>query len=109
MIYHLTTQAEWDKHLTETEYYPVGFNEEGFIHASTALQVERTANRIFKGYKNLLLLHVDDTIEKAHIIYENLEGGAELFPHIYRRLPKASIVKIDEVKADESGHFQVKL
>lgn len=107
MIYHITTDADWDRCKDEAVYAPSRFEEEGFIHNSTDKQVSRIANRIFKAYDEVWLLFVDDEREKDFIKYENLDGGAELFPHIYRKLPKTSIVKMVRVKKGSDGSFDL--
>jgi uncharacterized protein (DUF952 family) len=104
MIYHITTEPEWELQAGNNYYEPKRFEEEGFIHCSTKTQVQHTANRIFNSYKTILLLCIDDEKEKSFIKYENLEGGKELYPHIYRKLPKENILKVLKIlkAADDS-------
>jgi uncharacterized protein (DUF952 family) len=93
MIYHIATEVDWQNCIKGDLYAPGRFNTDGFIHCSTKNQIERIANSIFRAYSKVRLIFVDDEKEKEFIVYENLEGGKEVFPHIYRKLPQDSIVK----------------
>ena len=58
---------------------------DGFIHFSTAGQVDETAARHFAGQAGLLLVAVDAAALGAALKYEPSRGGA-LFPHLYAPL-----------------------
>lgn len=105
MIYHFATEAEWAACKNKQEYAPEKFAQEGFIHCSTKTQLERTANRLFKSHPKILLLFIDDESEKDFIRYENMEGGDELYPHIYRKIPTDSIVKIVSLTKASNSSF----
>jgi uncharacterized protein (DUF952 family) len=62
-------------------------DEEGVIHCSYANQVESTADLVDRGRRDVVLLVVDPSQVQAEIRTENLEGGTDLFPHIYGELP----------------------
>ncbi len=94
MIYHLTTQPEWQKAQIEGVYTPVMFEKDGFIHCSDHYQIKSTANRFFRGTPQLIVLEIDPQLTNAELIYENLEGGEMPFPHLYGRLPVAAVRKI---------------
>ena len=66
-----------------------------------------TANRIFKGQSDLVLLEIDPTQLQCKVIDENLEGGTELFPHIYGELPLAAVKHVHDFPCDEAGLFQL--
>jgi len=105
MIYHLATEAEWKACKNKTVYAQKRFEQDGFIHSSTKSQIEKTANRLFKNHSKVVLLFINDESEKEFIKYENLKGGKELYPHIYRKLPKKSILKTVVLK-NSDGSFQ---
>jgi uncharacterized protein (DUF952 family) len=107
MIFHITTDAEWDQHLGKDHYFPNRFNKDGFIHCSTGRQVKRIADALFRDYQEIILLHIDDSAEKKFLKFENLEGGTELFPHIYRKLPKQSIVTTSRVRKTAGYGFDI--
>jgi uncharacterized protein (DUF952 family) len=43
----------------------------------------------------------------CEVIDENLEGGAELFPHIYGRLPMSAIVGTHDFPCRNDGRFEL--
>ena len=64
---------------------------DGFIHFSTAAQVEETARRHFAGRTDLLLVAVD--VDGLDIRWEPSRGG-ELFPHLYGVLPLSAVREV---------------
>ena len=67
IIYHITTRSDWRTALTAGSYAAASLAAAGFIHCSTALQVVATANRLFKGRADLLLLCIDTAKVQAEI------------------------------------------
>jgi uncharacterized protein (DUF952 family) len=72
---------------------PLAFEADGFIHCSYAHQLAQVAEHHFRGGTDLVVLEIDPTALSCTVIDENLEGGGELFPHIYGRLPMAAVVR----------------
>ena len=105
VIYHITTNADWERARATGSYAADSLSTEGFIHCSTAQQVIATANRIFKGRRDLVLLCVDTSRVKPEIRYENLEGGSNLFPHVYGALEVAAIVSMHDFPPQDDGSF----
>ena len=64
--------------------------QDGFIHFSTAEQVDETAARHFAGQAGLLLVAVDAAALGDALKYEPSRGGA-LFPHLYAPLPLSAV------------------
>ena len=94
MIYHITSAGEARAAGESGEYAPEAFALEGFIHCSYAHQLPSVANARFKGRTGLVLLEIDPAQLNCKVVDENLEGGTELFPHIYGRLPMSAVVRI---------------
>jgi len=63
---------------------------DGFIHLSTAGQIEETARRHFGGQDDLVLLAVEASALGETLRYEPSRGG-DLFPHVYGPLPVAAV------------------
>jgi uncharacterized protein (DUF952 family) len=82
-ILHLAEAGAWAKALRDRSYSAASLAVEGFIHCSDPQQVIAVANARFHGRDDLLLLQIDATRLSSEGRYENLEGGSELFPHIY--------------------------
>ena len=83
------------------------FSVEGFIHCSTRAQVLQVANTRFRGQSDLLLLFIETDAVDAEIRYENLEGGEQLFPHIYGELAVNAVVRVAELKPEADGSFKM--
>jgi uncharacterized protein (DUF952 family) len=79
---------------------------DGFIHFSTAAQVEETADKHFAGQVDLLLIAVDPAALGADLRYEASRGGA-LFPHLYGPLPLTAVrwVKPLSLRGDGRHEF----
>jgi uncharacterized protein (DUF952 family) len=64
---------------------------DGYIHLSTAAQVDETVARHFAGQQGLFVLAVDLAALGDAIKWEASRGGA-LFPHIYAALPRSAVI-----------------
>ena len=106
-LYHITSIAEWEKAQAQNIYQPQRFSEEGFIHCSYLHQVIEVANRIFSNQNNLILLQIDCQKVESKIIDENLEGGKELYPHIYGLLPIDAVSDAIAFPSNSDGSFSL--
>jgi uncharacterized protein (DUF952 family) len=108
-IFHLTTAGEWAGALAAGSYERStrgrSLGEVGFIHCSFAHQVERIADFLYAGEASVLLLVINPAAVPAEVRHENLEGGAEQFPHIYGPLPVDAVVDTVTLNADAAGRF----
>ncbi|MFQ3182933.1 MAG: hypothetical protein ACI9RO_001145 [Alteromonas macleodii] len=57
---------------------------DGYLHTSTAAQVQETADQHFKGIKDLMLIALDEATYGSDLVWEAARGGQD-FPHIYGR------------------------
>ncbi|HET6511346.1 MAG TPA: DUF952 domain-containing protein [Candidatus Kapabacteria bacterium] len=105
LIYHFTEQDTFERSKSAGSYKPTAFAKDGFIHCSTREQVLQIANGIAPRDTPLVLLEVETSKVRHEIIYENLEGGERLFPHIYGGIPHDAISRIWEFRADHNGRF----
>jgi uncharacterized protein (DUF952 family) len=106
-IFHITTTEEADAAARVGSYAPKAFAEEGFIHCSYSHQVGDVANRRFVGRTDLVLLEIEPGRLSCAVLDENLEGGSELFPHIYGRLPMAAVVGTHAFGCGADGRFEL--
>lgn len=105
MIYHITTAEAWQMARRCGEYRSHSLASQGFIHCSTADQVIRVADALFAGHRGLVLLHIDPGKLTAKVVYENLDGGSELFPHIYGAINREAVVKVSPFEPGQNGRF----
>ena len=106
-LFHIASAEEARDAMRAGIYAPRAFAAEGFIHCSYARQVCDVANRIFSGRSDLVLLEIDRTRLTCEVIDENLEGGTQLFPHIYGRLPVDAVVKTHCFPCGADGRFEL--
>ena len=107
IIFHIATRKAFKGKEQAASYRPELFALEGFIHCSTAEQIIKVANARFRGQTGLLLLCLDADRVKAEIRYENLEGGQELFPHIYGEINTEAVVQVAEFEPGVDGYFEL--
>ena len=107
IILHIATRQAWAQAQTNGSYRPEMFSVEGFIHCSTPAQVVQVADRHFRGQTGLLLLTIETDRVSAEIRYENLIGGAELFPHIYGELNLDAVVRVSDFEPAADGNFSL--
>ena len=69
---------------------------DGFIHFSTAAQVEETVAKYFSGQDDLLLISVDGARLGGALKWEPSRGGA-LFPHLYGELALSAVTKVERL------------
>ncbi|WP_373236657.1 DUF952 domain-containing protein [Cohaesibacter celericrescens] len=105
-IYKLATKTQWDAALKAGQFdgAPVDI-EDGYIHFSTADQVEETAHKYFRTIENVLLLVVAvDILEGTAqpLAWEPSRGGA-LFPHLYCPMPLHAVVAVSSLVLNEDG------
>lgn len=91
-IYKIVDQREWQQALAAGVYAGAEIDRaDGFIHFSTAAQVEETVAKHFAGAGDLVLVAVDAGALGASLKFEPSRGGA-LFPHLYAPLPLSAVL-----------------
>jgi uncharacterized protein (DUF952 family) len=75
---------------------------DGYIHFSTAAQVQETAQRHFAGNGDLVLVAVDPAQLGDSLKWEPSRGGA-LFPHLYAALPLSAVLWIKRLPLGPDG------
>lgn len=96
-IFHIAVRRDWEAAQRVGEYRvsTIGstVEEVGFIHGSFRHQVERVGSfRYLDVAEPVIVLVIDARRLSVPVRVENLDGGSELFPHIYGPLPVAAVV-----------------
>ncbi len=104
-LYHITHREDWERALEEGVYRADTLSSQGFIHCSTYTQVQAVATRYYRGQIGLVLLQIDSRKVQPMVRFENLEGGTELYPHIYGPLNLDAVEKIIELVPGPDGLF----
>ena len=90
-IYKICPAALWrEAERARTFRGSAADSADGYIHFSTAEQVEGTLAKHFAGRHDLLLIAVDAQALGAALKWEKARGGA-LFPHLYGALPLSAV------------------
>lgn len=110
MIAHIVKRSEWDKALALGTYAPASFRSEGFIHCSTLAQVIGTANRFYRGQRDLIVLCIEESRLTAELKYEapaipHDEVAGDLFPHLYGELNVEAVARVVELPCEADGSF----
>jgi len=65
----------------------------------------KVARRLFRGRRDLVLLRIDPDLVEPEVRLENLEGGDELFPHIYGELDLSAVTGLEALTVGFDGEF----
>ena len=95
-IFHITTQAQWQKALEQGFYLSDSLEKDGFIHASTAEQVSKVFNAFYQEQADVVLLAIALEKLESSVKWEapvHPDGKktdaiteTEKFPHIYGKI-----------------------
>ena len=107
MIYHIIQKQVWEAAREAGVYQPDSLAAEGFIHFSTLAQTVSVANRFYQGQQSLVLLAVDEGLISADIIYEDLYGHGDAFPHLYAALDPAAVVAVHPLITNSDGSISL--
>ncbi len=88
-IFHAKTWGNFQQS-GESPGAPVDLHD-GFIHFSTATQLEETANKHFTGVHGLILVAFEADAMADTLKWEPSRGG-KMFPHLYGR-----VLRLEEV------------
>lgn len=104
VIFHITSREAWEQAARCGRYTAPSLDDR--LHPfSQADQVVRVANNIFHGAEGLVLLHIDVKGLSAPVVYENVEGGSELFPHVYGPLEVSAVRAVTPFVPGHDGRF----
>jgi uncharacterized protein (DUF952 family) len=107
IIFHVMRRSDWDDYFFERCYEPPSLREEGFIHASTLPQVLPTAERIYPGRRDLVLLCIDPAWLGCEVRYEDLAGRGKTYPHIYGHVSYNAILACYDLPLNGEGRFDL--
>ena len=97
-LFHLALQADWRQAQAEGAYRistrGMTLEQVGFLHASTAAQVEATYQRFYSDAADVLLLTIDPQQLPSPLRADPAPTG-ELFPHLYGPLPLEAVTAVE--------------
>lgn len=103
-IYKIFRKSEYEAFVGagQTAGAPIDL-EDGYIHMSTAEQVEETAAKHFAGEEGLKLLALNSDQLGDALRWEPSRGGA-LFPHLYRPMVASDVVWARDLPSGDGQH-----
>jgi uncharacterized protein (DUF952 family) len=92
--YKILTCEQWAQFQADRLFYgaPVDIAD-GYIHLSTAEQLQGTLDKHFTGQSDLVIAEVNLAALDNDVKWEVSRGGA-LFPHVYGVLPLSSVLAV---------------
>jgi uncharacterized protein (DUF952 family) len=105
LIYHITSQKEWQQAQDTGVYTAPSLSSEGFIHCSTRAQVAGVGERYYRGVSGLVLLCIETARLKMELRYEDSHQNGEFFPHIYGPLALEAVVRAADFPPRADGLF----
>lgn len=97
IIYHITTQPEWEAAQANGFYEAASLASEGFIHCSEANQVTGVLQRYFAGKGPLVKLTIDSDKLTARLQHDFSASLNEHYPHIYGRLNLDAVIETENI------------
>ncbi|WES30862.1 DUF952 domain-containing protein [Varunaivibrio sulfuroxidans] len=102
-IFHICRRDEWTQARAQGVYGGSSQDrEDGFIHFSTASQVQQSAAKHRAGQRGLVLLTVDPGALGDALRWE-LSRDNRLFPHLYGALAPSAVMRTDDLPLDENS------
>ncbi len=105
-ISHIISKAAWERARAAGIYQPESLVREGFIHCSRPEQVVATANRFYRGQRDLLLLIIECDRVTAEVRDDFVAAENQTFPHIWGPLDLDAIVGVVPFVPDADGKFE---
>jgi len=103
-IYKICRESEWSDAVTNGQYAgSAADKEDGFIHFSTARQLEETAAKHFAGQTDLVLVEFNPALHDPDLRWEASRGG-DLFPHLYGQLNPTDAVCVHPLPWNNERH-----
>ena len=106
LIYKICPASAWREAERQGVYRGSVDDRDGFIHFSTAAQVEGTARKHYFGQKGLFLVEVETDALGNALRWERSRND-ELFPHLYGELDLGAVTAVLELRARSDGSHEL--
>ncbi len=107
-IFHLAISSDWNDCNGDYRISTVGksLDEVGFVHCSTASQVQQTADLFYRGREDVTLLEIDPRNLTAPLKYEQASDG-QSYPHVYGPITFECVVSATPLKVGQDGRMKI--
>lgn len=103
IIYHITTEQEWNQANLDGFYEAASLLAEGFIHCSTEQQVNDVLERYFKTKTDLIKLVIDTDKLVSELKWEMSPSLKEEFPHVYGTINLDAVIGVMAVDSSSAS------
>ena len=94
--YKILTADQWVQFQADGAFHGAPIDlADGYIHMSTADQLDETLSKHFVGQSGLVIAEIDLGSFGDALKWEASRGGA-LFPHLYAPLPMTAVVGVQD-------------
>lgn len=104
-IYHITKNDDWQNAKKLGIYNNQSLETQGFIHCAAKEQVVEIASQLFSNDDDLILLKINEEKTKYAVVYENLDNGSDLYPHIYGPIEIDTVEGVLKLEKNNKGIF----
>lgn len=80
--------------------------QDGYVHLSSASQIQGTLDKHFAGRADLWIAAVDLEVLGEAVKWEESRGGA-LFPHLYAPLPLSAVIAYSPLERHPDGSVKL--
>ncbi len=114
MIFHIARLSTWQAAVADGHYRQSTIDrtldEEGFIHASGADQLQGVADRYYQDVADdLVLLVIDPDRLDVPLVHESPPGRDETFPHLYGPLAVDSVIEVRPLGRGSDGRLVIEV
>ena len=97
-VYKILTQDQWNVLETTGSFKGAPIDiQDGYIHLSTSVQVERVKNKYFADIRPLYIVEFSDEEMFARLKWEKASNGDD-FPHLYgESLQKSLVTNVEKI------------
>lgn len=107
-FYHIVTPIQWKQFEGKNYYESPSLQTEGFIHGSTAEQLEVSIDLYYKEEPEVWVLKIESSKLQSELKYEPASSRNGFFPHIYGPLNKDAIVEIYKIKPGNDKKMNIR-
>lgn len=83
LIYHITTESDWNKAKGEGLYIAPSLKDEGLIHCCEQEQISGILSKYYQGKMDVMILTIHTELLRSQLVYEWSPSLEATFPHIY--------------------------
>jgi uncharacterized protein (DUF952 family) len=101
-IYHVMLPEAWNARQSDEAITADSLTAEGFIHCSSAEQLEGVLERYFGGVSRVVILEIDPDKLSSKLVFEPSTNN-EVYPHVYGPIDPEAIVRAEERQLRPGG------